>query len=137
MEYIFFCFGHPNIRAEHVKTIEFTKDTDLTERGDCILGIRSTFEREKLKQFSKKVRFVCEVTDGTGGTVRSEFKCRVNPRFSNDHELVLRKSGFASERTFGLALNRGANWLDRKIVELMHNPMQKMKVTVKSGWGAN
>jgi len=134
MEYIFHVFGHPNIKATHVKTLEFSKDQDLTERGDCIIGIRADFDIEKLKQFEKKVRVICEVTDEKGEVIRSEFKCKVNPQFADAHELVLRKSGFLSDRTFGLGLNRGANHLDRRIVELLKDPNQVMVVTIKSGW---
>lgn len=137
MKYEFHCYGHPNIRAEHVKTLEFTKDTDLTERGDCIIGIRSDFELKELKQFTKKIKVNCSVSDSrTGEILSSEFKCKVNPEFNSDHELVLRKSGFQSDRTFGLGLNRGANRLDRRIVELMQNPETVMTVTVTSGWAS-
>ncbi len=123
--YSFYVHGHPNILATHPKTLEFTKDSDLTERGDCIIGISAEFELEKLKSFSGKIRVVCEI-----GDLKSEFKCKVHPGFVSDHELVLRKSGFASERTFGIGLNKGANHLDREMVKLLQNPETKMKVTI-------
>ncbi len=132
--YSFTCFGHPNILATHFKTIEFTKDEDLTERGDCIIGIKSDFETSKLKEFKKKIKVICEVKDENGEIISSEFKCTINPNFNSDHEIVLRKSHFDSERTLGFNLNRGANHLDRKIVELLKNPEQKMKVTIMEGW---
>ena len=134
MEYIFHVYGHPNIKATHVKTLEFTKDTDLTARGDCIIGIRADFDTEELKKFEKKVRVICEI-DAEGEKLVSEFKCKVNPQFDDVHEVVLRKSGFLSDRTYGLGLNRGANHLDRRMVELLHDPKQVMTVTIKSGWG--
>ncbi|MCA9380758.1 DUF371 domain-containing protein [Candidatus Dojkabacteria bacterium] len=134
-QYMFSCYGHPNILAKHVKTIEFTKDADLTERGDCIVGINSDFDINELKNFSKKVKFICSVIDPeTGEKLQSEFKCFVNPDFSSDHEIVLRKSHFDSGRTFGFNLNRGANNLDRRMVELLKNPNQKMEVTIVEGW---
>lgn len=132
--YTFTCYGHPAIRATHVKTLEFTKDPDLTERGDCIIGIKADFDLNELKKFTKKVKFICSVTTPTGETITSEFKAKVNQNFNSDHELVLRKSGFDTERTFGFGLNRGANHLDRRIVELMQNPEQKMQVTIQEGW---
>lgn len=135
MEYKFLCYGHPNILAKHVKTIEFTKDDSLTERGDCIIGIKADFELEELKKFTKKISIICCVVDpDTGEPIFSKFKCKVNSKFNSNHELVLRKSGFQSPRTFGLGLDRGANHLDRRIVELMQNPEQVMEVTVRSGW---
>lgn len=133
--YTFQVYGHPNIRATHVKTLEFTKDSDLTERGDCIVGIKANFNKSKVKDFEKKVKIICTVIDPeTKNTISSEFKCKVNQNFESDHELVLRKSGFDSERTFGFGLNRGANWLDRKIVEILQNPDAEMDVTIIEGW---
>ncbi len=135
MEYSFKAYGHPNIRAEHVKTLEFTKDSELTERGDCIIGIRADFDASELKKFAKKVRFECSVVDPeTDEKIVSVFKCKVNPEFNSDHEVVLRKSGFQSERTYGLGLNRGANNLDRRMVEVLQSPEAVMLITVKSGW---
>ena len=31
--------GHRNIRALHPTTFELTKDEEVTERGDCIIGV--------------------------------------------------------------------------------------------------
>ncbi len=135
LEYSFYCSGHPNIKATHFKTLEFTKDEDLTERGDCIIGIKADFDLEKLKLFNKKIKLICSITDpSTGEDISSEFKCFVNPNFNSEHEIVLRKSHFDSGRTFGFNLNRGANNLDRRIIELLSNPESKMKVTIIEGW---
>lgn len=134
-EYSFTVYGHPNIRATHVKTLEFTKDDFLTERGDCIIGIKADFDAASLKRFSKKISVICSLQDPqTGEDLISIFKCKVNPDFDSDHELVLRKSGFTSERTYGLGLKRGSNHLDRRIVELLQDPEQKMQVTILAGW---
>ncbi|GAB4284410.1 MAG: DUF371 domain-containing protein [Candidatus Dojkabacteria bacterium] len=135
LEYSFFCFGHENILATHVKTLEFTKDDFLSDRGDCIVGIRATFELEKLKEFKNKVKFILSLQDPiSNNLLKSEHKCIVNKDFNSNHELILRKSFFNSERTFGFRLNRGANRVDRRIVELMKNPECKMNVRVIEGW---
>lgn len=135
LTYTFNCYGHPNILAKHVKTVEFTKDDDLSERGDCIIGIKSDFDLNELKKFNKKVKFICSITDPeTSEILSSDFKCFVNPEFSSEHEIVLRKSHFDSGRTFGFNLNRGANNLDRRIVELLKDPNRKMTVTIQEGW---
>lgn len=136
LTYTFYCFGHPNMRANHVKTLEFTKDSELGIEGDCIVGLRSTFEYEKLMQFKKKVKFICELFDPQSDHAYSSiFKCTVNPEYASETELVLRKSFFNSYRTFGHNLDRGSNHLDRKIVELLKaNPDLQMKVTILDGW---
>jgi uncharacterized protein len=33
--------GHPNVLSSHKKSIEITRDCDLSRRGDCIIGVRS------------------------------------------------------------------------------------------------
>jgi hypothetical protein len=133
--YTFTCYGHPNIRATHVKTLEFTKDNDLTERGDCIIGIKANFDLKHLKEFEGKVKLLCELIDPIDNkTLSSEFKCKVNPEFNSDHEIVLRKSFFNSDRTYGFNLNRGASWLDRRMVEILQDPNSVMTVTILEGW---
>lgn len=133
-KYTFFTFGHPNIKATHVKTLEFTKDDFLTERGDCIIGIKSNFDSNKLKQFSGKIKIICEIENEDGAILTSEFKSKVSEDFSSEDELVFRKSGFKSDRTFGVGLNRGANRLDREIVEVMKSEKAQMRVTIVEGW---
>ena len=33
--------GHPNILSFHKKSVEITRDGDLSRRGDCIIGVGS------------------------------------------------------------------------------------------------
>ena len=108
MKYIFHCFGHENIRARHVKTIEFTKDAQLTPKGDCIIGVGADFDVHAVKRLKGKIRVTVEV-----GGIQDTFRAYVNERFDDDREMVLRKSGFRSKRTLGVNLNKGANRLDR------------------------
>jgi len=124
--YVFYCYGHENIRATHPKTIEFTKDTDLTVRGDCIVGVRATFDASELKKLRGKVQITVEVNG-----LQDVFKAVINPYFDDDHEIVFRKSRYSSRRTLGHQLSKGSNRLDRNIVELMQTPDTVMKVTVE------
>ncbi len=43
MEYSFTAWGHENITANHKRTLEFTKDNELSLEGDCILGVSANF----------------------------------------------------------------------------------------------
>ena len=134
-KYSFVAYGHPNILATHVKTLEFTKDEEISERGDCIIGVRANFDKNELKKFGKKVTFIVETSDPESGEkLRSEFKTKVNHKFESDHELVLRKSFFQSDRTYGFGLNRGANHLDRRIAELLRNGDTMINITIVEGW---
>ena len=65
MEYSFFCYGHENIRATHRKTIEFTREAELSRRGTCIIGVNADFDLQSLKKLSDRVRVVLEIGDLT------------------------------------------------------------------------
>jgi len=125
VEYVFRCWGCPNIRAKHGKTIEFTRDDEIGIRADCVIGIRADFELGELKKFKGKILISVEC----GGVV-DEFHAIVNPNFSDDREVVLRKSRYSSARTFGVMLNKGADGLKRDIAKLMRNPEQEMIVRI-------
>lgn len=127
MKYVFHCYGHKNVRATHPKTIEFTKDSDITVRGDCIIGVRADFDRTELKKLSGKVTITVEVDN-----LKDTFKAVINPRFDDEHEVVFRKSPYKSKRTLGVKLNKGAHRLNRDIVQLMQNPDTVMKVTIEA-----
>lgn len=127
MRCTFTCRGHPNIRAEHNRTMEFTKDHDLTERGDCIVGISADFDPDELKKLTEKIRITIEVNDHS-----NTFKAYVNPKFDDDNEIVFRKSRYRSSRTLGTDLNKGSSKLDREIVRMMQDPGTVMTVTIET-----
>ena len=56
----FFIFGHPNISADHKTTLEFTKDKELTKKGNCIVGVNSDFSFSEIKNLlkAKKIEIV-------------------------------------------------------------------------------
>ncbi|MDH5659201.1 MAG: DUF371 domain-containing protein, partial [Nitrosopumilus sp.] len=55
--------GHENIRSNHQKTIEITKESHLTPQGDCIVGVNATAScadlpetlKDKLKNPDSKI----------------------------------------------------------------------------------
>ena len=55
MDYSFFAYGHKNILATHKTTIEFTKDRELSLRGNCILGVNADFNLIELKKSMKTI----------------------------------------------------------------------------------
>ena len=46
----FTAFGHPNISATHKATLEFTKDTGLTAKGTCVVGIKAAYSLQDFKK---------------------------------------------------------------------------------------
>ena len=124
--YTFHCRGHKNIRARHTKTIEFTRETDITPRGDCIIGVSADFDVGLLRALSGKIRLTVAVGDLT-----DTFHAVINPDFVDPEEMVLRRSRYNTPRTFGFLLNKGAVGLKRDIVAAMKNRDAVMRVTLE------
>ena len=58
----FSCYGHKNILATHKNTLEFTKDEQLSLKGDCIVGVKADYELRELKKFLKnKSNILCTI----------------------------------------------------------------------------
>ena len=84
----FKAYGHKNITAKHPKTLEFTKDKDLSLEGDCILGVNADFDSKKLKEFvkgKKKLRMAIKA-----GAAEDHVEFELNPDFDDEKEVVIR-----------------------------------------------
>ncbi len=125
---IFTAYGHPNIRATHPTTLEFTKDAHLTTNGDCIVGIMANFSLQQLKKFlhSKKITITIQA-DKLMETITAV----PNQSFSDNKELVIRTTPFTSPRTFATHADKSSKDIDRKLVALLKNSEQKITVTIK------
>ncbi len=62
MKYSFICYGHKNITAKHKTTLEFTKERDLSLKGDCIVGVKADFDLLQLRKFIKSLKNNNKVT---------------------------------------------------------------------------
>ena len=123
--------GHSNITATHSTTLEFTKDSDVTERGDCITGIKADFDPKDIKVFSAsilknrlKIIIRCK-------NIKEEITAELNLTFSDEKEMVIRKSDFVDERTFAINADKAAVDLSRDFVKMLQNPDSKIEVTVE------
>ena len=128
MEYSFLCYGHENILATHKATIEFTKDSGLSLNGNCIVGIRCDFDPAKLRKISKNEKSVfVEIAEKNS---RDHFSFLPNEDFSDNHEIVIRKSNFLSNRTIGTGSEKAAIDIDRKIISKLKKGIQ-FRVTLR------
>lgn len=122
--------GHPNIRSNHQKTIEITKESHLTPQGDCIIGVNATsscadlpFElKQKIKNPDSKISFIIKVNE-------HEF-CVTGQ--GNDHlilthteDIVIRKSDFVCPRTLAIKCDKASDLLPREMVSALQNPNTK------------
>ncbi|MBI2145390.1 DUF371 domain-containing protein [Candidatus Woesearchaeota archaeon] len=117
MKYTFPAKGHKNILAKHKSTLEITKDSELTEKGDCIVAVAADFSLDEIKKVigscqEGKIRLTI-----TAAGITEVVVANVNKDFSSNHEIVFRTGGFVSERTLGTRADKAAMHLDRKLVE--------------------
>lgn len=132
MQYKFHIYGHPNILATHKTTLEFTKDVEVTLRGDCIVGVKADFELSKLKELIKKAGINKKITITISTSkIKETIDAELNPNFSNNHEMVIRKTDFVSERTFAVKADKSAFELSRELVKDMKNNETRVSVVIE------
>ena len=116
--FFFFSFkGHKNIRATHKYTFEITKEDFVTEKGDCIIGIKGFSNKEfqektkKLPRFSKISYFIFSSNYYDRG-----FGYLEKPKEPSEVSFVARRSKFIDERTGLIKSNKTAQTLNRKLI---------------------
>ena len=119
--------GHENIRSNHQKTIEITKESHLTPQGDCIVGVNATSScadlpddlKNKLKDPNTKVTFSIFV-----GNYEFLIHGMGNPDLILTHsdDIVIRKSNFICPRTLAVKCDKASDMLPREMVSLLRNP---------------
>lgn len=123
MEYTIEFFGHRNVKALHRTTLEITREEHLTERGDCIIGVRASASVRDLPESLKRhlrsggmVRIVISVRG-----LSFELEAFGDPSLPLTHEtdVVVRRSSFISDRTLAIRSTAAAADVPRQIVELL------------------
>ena len=123
-------FGNENIRSLHQKTIEITKEHNLTPSGDCIIGVNAACGcydipkevKEKIRDPSSKIRFSILV---------NEYIFQINGMGHNELELthkddiVIRKSDFVCPRTLSINCDQASDSIPREMIKLLQNRDQK------------
>jgi len=114
-------YGHPNIKATHRSTLEFTKDSYITEKGDCIVGINATKSPRDLNEDLRIIlrgRSIVMVLMRIGDL----FDWIVgfgDPRLTLNDEsrMIIRKSTYIDDSTLMIRANKAAADLDRNLVD--------------------
>lgn len=125
---IFSINGHENLLGTHKTTLEFTKDKHLTLNGDCIIGVNANFSYEDLISLVKsknRIKIILKVDD-----LVEEINCGVNKNFCDEHEIVIRKSDFISDRTLGINADKAAIDIDRGFIDKLKNSESKGVVEI-------
>ena len=120
MEIRFTCQGHPNIRASHKTTLEFTRDSHLTPRGTCIVGIQADFKLQQMKRFLAALRKEDKLKIAIqSGDAQDSLIAVPNRDFSDADEMVIRTTEFLSSRTFATKASKSAAGLNTNLKRMM------------------
>jgi len=128
--------GHKNILSLHEKTIEITKDNELTVNGDCIVGINSSLACIDLpEKFKKKIRdpnteiIFTIMTDEHSFSIHGKGSEKLTLKHPND--IVLRKSAFTCSRTIAIKCDKASDDIPRKMVKKLQNPKTTGKLVIE------
>jgi len=123
------------VLATHKTTFEITRETFLSERGNCIIAVSAdkaltdlSFKfKEGLRRENAKVSILIEV-----GTVKESINAFGSPKLILSHpkDIVVRKSSYICTRTLAINADKAAFDLSRKLVKKLKNPKQKVKITL-------
>ena len=128
-------FGHENIRSSHPTTIMFTKERNVTQRGDCVVAVcadKSVADlsiefKDALRQPNAKLTILLEV-DGLKGQINAYGSPELTLNHPND--LVIRNSEFTSDRTLAVKADKSSGDLSKAVVEKLKNPKQQVTLTL-------
>jgi len=128
-------FGHNLIRSTHKTTFEITKDSHLTERGDCIIAVKANRAAkdlsEKFKETARKPNARIIVIIEVAGE-REIIRAFGDPNLTFTHptDMVIRKSNYICGRTIAVKADKAACDFPRSLIKSLKNPRQKVKITL-------
>jgi 16S rRNA (cytidine1402-2'-O)-methyltransferase len=131
MAVTFVCHGHPNVTATHAKTLELTRDPEISRRATCVIGVASEHDDRALLALRGPV----EVTLACEG-VRESFVATMSPFFLGDSSLVFRRGPGLRGRTVAFDASRTSATLDRALVEKLAGSDARLDVTIRETGGA-
>ena len=127
--------GHKNITARHRTTIEITKDPDLGPNGDCIVAVRAdkAFSdldepfKEALRSSRMRVTFHC---NGHVWSVEGHGTKGLGMR--DENEMVMRKSGYESDRTLMVNSDKAACDIPKDMVSCLRDPESEVRIFIET-----
>ena len=135
-EEVLFGYGHENIQATHKTTLEFTKEENLSKKGECIVTVTANKALADLnaefKENLRKPQAKLSITIEVSGLIE-QISAYGSPQLILTHptDIVIRKSDYVCNRTLAIHADKAAQDLPRDFVEKLKNPSQKVKITFK------
>lgn len=132
----FYAYGHEKIKSTHKSTIEITKEDYLTERGDCIIAIRSEkacadLSEDIKKAIKSKFSKVIFYLEAKGIEEIIEAYGAEELILTNGVSMVIRKSNYIDDRTIAIHSNKSAREIRRDFIEAIKSKNSRMKITIE------
>ena len=128
--------GHENILSLHEKTIEITKDSELSLSGDCIIGTNSSLACMDLpEKFKKRIQnsdttiVFTIVADEHSFSIHGKGSNKLTLKHTND--IVLRKSAFTCSRTIAINCDKASDDIPRIMVKKLQSPKTNGKLIIE------
>lgn len=127
--------GHPAILATHPTTLEITLEDSLTPRGNCVVAVGSSHGLADLPSEVKRIlsndfgRGVLTLSVGDQ-TFVVHGRGSSSLTFAHPREIVVRTSGFISDRTLMIHSDKAAEDIPWAMVRLLRNPEENVKVEI-------
>ena len=128
--------GHKNILSLHKKTIEITKDSELSINGDCIIGTNSSLACIDLpEKFKKKIQnsdamiVFTIVADEHSFSIHGKGSDKLTLKHTSD--IVLRKSAFTCSRTIAINCDKASDDIPRDMIKKLQNPKTTGKLIIE------
>ena len=125
--------GHVNVAATHPTTIEITRTSHLTKKGDCVVAVGSTKGASDLSdEFKRAARSPnAKITltldlDGKSFSVSGSGSPWLS--FLDPNDMVVRKSTFVSDRTVMVLADRASIDIPRGFVRNLRDPAASVSV---------
>lgn len=122
----FSCWGHPAIRGTHAKTVELTREREISARATCVVGVSADVEPAELVGFTGPLL----VTLRAAG-YEEVLRATAHPGFRLTESLVIRRSQHRSANTFATGADRGAKDLPRDLLKALNHTDTRLLVTVR------
>jgi 16S rRNA C1402 (ribose-2'-O) methylase RsmI len=122
----FHCRGHRHIRGLHHKTFELTRETEITERATCVLGVGADYLPQELARLRGPLNI-----ELIAGEFRETARAETSPLPAVEETLVFRRSEVRAGRTFAYRADRAAKSFDRGLVAALRDPRTLLEVTIR------
>jgi len=132
-EEVFEARGHAAIVAMHEMSFEITKETHLTKRGDCIVGVAATKGAADLSEEFKTVARndsskITVLLSTAGVEAKAHGRGSSRLQFTHHTDLVARKSTYTCPRTLMISSDIAACDFPRRFVGLIRDPECTIRV---------